>query len=152
MEPPVYSITISPPTVFCSVRHRLRILHDVIDPILRRIATSYILYPEFDSNKRLHFHGLLRGYDDIKYHLTKWKLDKIGFTKVDILKSQKDRLRFICYCQKEWRKTTLVLEKAGLFPDEYPLFKKTRRSRKTVIHSIGPPRSKSIYDFFPMIH
>lgn len=139
-------ITISPPTSLLSLRYRLQHYHDLLDPILRRMSKSYILYPEFDEKGRLHFHGFLHGFDNIKYIATNYKLNRIGWTKIDKLKTFKDNLRTVLYCQKEWRKTTQIFKCIGI--DIEPLFKKhLRRSQLSIATPQAPPRA-SIYDYF----
>lgn len=143
---PTVFITISPPTNLMSLRYRLQHFHDELDPILRRMSTSYILYPEFDSHGRLHFHGFLHGFDNIKYIATNYKLNRIGWTKIDTIKSFKDHIRMVMYCQKEWRKTVSIFKLIGI--EIEPLFKKhLRRSQLSINRGLEPPRT-TIYDFF----
>lgn len=139
-------ITISPPTSLMKLSYRHQYYYDLLDPVLRRMCKSYILYPEFDNKGRLHYHGFLHDFDEIKYIATNYKLNRIGWTKVDKLKTFKDQLRTVLYCQKEWRKTTKIFECADI--KIKPLFKKSRKTQ----HSAGPPSPPSILDFFAIKH
>lgn len=96
----VYGITISP-------RYRTlnpQTLYDQDSHAIRRqlnkCSHHYILYPEFDTSSRLHYHGIIRMDDLRKYHHIKYCLDAIGWTKCDKIKTHMDHLRWIIYCQK----------------------------------------------------
>lgn len=112
------AITISTPPSQFSVLYRIQDHHTSIDESLRKICKSYILYPEFDEQGRLHYHGMINGYDEIKYFHLKWKLDRVGYT---LVKPIKQPLIWVLYCQKSWRRTSRVFEKSNI--EITPLFK-----------------------------
>lgn len=140
-------ITISPPTSLLKLGYRHQDYYDRIDPVLRRIGKSYILYPEFDDKGRLHYHGFIHGYDQIKYFATAHKLNRIGWTKIDKIKSWLDNLRLVIYCQKQWRKTSQVFEYADI--KIKPLFKKNLRNSNIGMVLQEPPKT-TIFDFIKM--
>ena len=126
MALPFSAITISPPArQGRCLRFRLQDYWDSIDVVLRRMCKSYILYPEFDDNGRLHFHGMVGDFDKCKYFCWKYKLDRIGFTCV---KPITNSLVWMLYCQKNWRKTCKVFSYEAY--DLKPLFRKNRKNKK----------------------
>lgn len=106
----MFAITISPryrsvkpETIYEEDKYALRRL-------LNRCSTHYMLYPEFDHSSRLHYHGVVQIADKIKFHRIKYLFDGIGWTKLDPIKSHRDHLRWLIYCQKEYAVTQQLLE------------------------------------------
>lgn len=53
-------------------------------------------------NSRLHYHGIIEIDDLIKFHKTKYRIDKhIGFVKIDKLNTFIDKLKWLYYCKKD---------------------------------------------------
>lgn len=98
-----YSITVSPrwrpmnPTMLCEEDY------NALNLLLNKCSKHYILFPEFtELTSRLHYHGVIRIDDRIKFHHIKYKLDNIGITKIDKLKTPKDHISWLVYCMKDW--------------------------------------------------
>lgn len=103
----MYEITISPPH---KPNVKPQFLFDDWKPELVKWLNSFsnhwILYPEFDSTGRLHFHGVFFMIDKIKFAKTRPIISRrIGFIKVGILKTFQNHLRYLIYCQKEYADT-----------------------------------------------
>lgn len=113
--------SIKPETLYEQDKYSLRRL-------LNRMSTHYILYPEFDKNSRLHYHGVVECHDLIKFHRIKYLFDNIGWTKLDPLKTFMDRLRFIIYCQKEFAVTHQLLDPI--------MYKSLRKVRQMANHNL----------------
>lgn len=99
----IFAITISPPYRF-SDPHALY-FNDLlkIRRWVNRFSDHYAIWPEFTENARLHYHGVIKLRDPIKFYKTKYKFDKLlGFVKIDKLKTFKDHLRWLFYCQKDY--------------------------------------------------
>lgn len=123
------ALTISPPHSMLSVPYRCQDYYNKIDDILRQICKSYIMYPEFADDGRLHFHGVCRGWDKIKYHKWQYKLYKLlGQYKVT---NMNNPLEWVLYCQKEWRHTSTVFSHCGV-EQLHPLEKKNKRKPKEI--------------------
>lgn len=97
---------------------------------LNQCSHHYILYPEFDSTSRIHYHGVVQIDDIIKWHKIKYKFDGIGFTKVDRFKTFKDHLTYLLYCQKDYAVTGQLLE-----PVIYKCLKRTRQAKTPELDS-----------------
>ncbi len=90
---------------------------------LNRFSDHYIIVPEFSENGRLHYHGLLRICDKIKYYKTKYFIDKeIGFVKVEKINDFKSHLRWLMYINKNYY----------ILKDDYPLFYYNKPKRKRI--------------------
>lgn len=139
---PSYGITIS----LQSVAYKPEFIHNevikYIDPVLRRIFKYYYIIPEFSKKGRLHYHGIGTGYDHIKAFQTKYKLDKIGLTKFDELKTIKDKMRWILYIHKEMDTTMRVFKYEDI--KELHNFKKNLKKQKSEIKEI---KTHTIYDY-----
>ncbi len=102
-NPKLYSITITPPYRLIDP---LYLYNDDL-PILvrwfRSFSKHYILYTEFDDTSRIHYHGTIQVHDLIKYHRTKYRIQKsIGFVKLKLLKTPLDLLRWTFYVRKDY--------------------------------------------------
>lgn len=114
------------------------------------MCKSYILYPEFDEQGRLHFHGMLHGYDRIKYFAWKYKLDRIGYTLVKPISEKTNaNIGWVLYCQKGWRSTCKVFSNVGV--KIVPLVKKNLRRKKEIIKYVEEPKVVNIYNFFQLV-
>ncbi len=107
---------------------------------LNRFSRTYELYPEFDKNSRLHYHGWFKVHDKIKMHRTKNKIDReIGFTKWDIIRTEKQYEGWIKYCTKEYDDTQKMIKlidyksirQCKLSPTPEPDFDEEKKSKVT---------------------
>lgn len=97
-----YAITISPPHRPCSVTSLYTTDKINISRILKRSCRLFSVTPEFSSDFRLHYHGVIIIKDYIKwFYKTLPILNKIGFTKIKKLKTLEDKLKWIYYCKKD---------------------------------------------------
>lgn len=140
----LYAITISPP-------HKPRInplvLHDEYTQRLHRLfnkfSKHYALYPEFaDGSNRLHYHGVFKIDDMIKYTRTKHEIDKIGFVKAERFRSATDHLRYLVYSQKHYNE---IKESYDII-----VYKKNKRYKKydnIVLSDLDNSKSKKISKF-----
>lgn len=102
-KPLFYAITISPkyrlenPDLLYLKDRRLIINH------LNTISNHYILFPEFDSNARLHYHGIICLTDTFKLKYLKPKIDsQIGFSCFKLINTFEDHLKYLLYCKKDY--------------------------------------------------
>lgn len=132
-----YSITISP-------RYRAStpiFLFNSDEPMIRRYLNKfsryYIIYPEFDDKVRLHYHGILRVHDMLKYRCIKHTMDRmIGFTCIKKINTFNDKLKWLIYCQKQWASNIHLFEKPIIY---------RRLKRKRVVPK---EEKKNILDYF----
>lgn len=122
----MYAITVSPS--LRAIRPEILYQDDVhnLRRLLNQCSHHFILYPEFDSTSRLHYHGVVQIDDLIKLHRIKYKFDRIGFTKVTRFKTFRDHLTYLLYCQKEFAVTSQLFEPV--------LFKCLKRVPKSTIN------------------
>lgn len=99
-----YAITISPPPrpgcdidLYKSDKY-------LLCKLIKRCSKHFSLWPEFSPyNDRLHYHGIIRIDDFIKwYRYSKPMIKRLGFIKIDKIKTFKDHLKFIIYSTKEY--------------------------------------------------
>lgn len=91
---------------------------------LNKFSDHYCLYPEFSVTSRLHYHGIIKIKDLIKFHRIKYQIDRdIGFSKFDKLKTKKDLFCTLIYSMKEWPMTREYLKQPIMY-------KKLRRVNK----------------------
>ncbi len=99
----IVAITISPPYRFSDP---YGLYYSDILKIRRwinRFSDYYAIWPEFTTNARLHYHGVVRLVDPIKFYKTKYKFDKlVGYVQLDTFNTFADHLRWLCYCQKDF--------------------------------------------------
>lgn len=120
-----FAITISPPLYRLDSLKLHKIYTYDITKILNRFSKHYMLYPEFTHDARLHYHGIIRVDDKIKYYRTKHKLDRIGFTKLDPFKTFKDKLRYLIYSLKNYCEIKELFDPI--------IYKSLRRTKKSII-------------------
>lgn len=121
---PNYFITISPP--YRAMNPSILYQQDIyiIRQYLNRCSDHYILYPEFSKQSRLHYHGIIRITDLIKWHKQKPMFDKVlGFSKIDLIKSHKEHLRSLVYSMKEWPATSSLLKEPIIYKSNKTLRK-----------------------------
>lgn len=115
-----YAFTLSPPNrlIGTKLKNFNRILYDsdrlALNSILmyNRIK-RFIIYPEFDEKGRLHYHGNITVNNTQKVRLFKHamcKMRSIGFVDLKPLESFNDKIKWICYCKKQWHIARSVLE------------------------------------------
>lgn len=97
----LYAITISPPYSPEHIKH----LHCQYTYEIRRwcnkFSKHYMMYPEFDDETRLHYHGVIRVEDWIKFHKTRLTFQRtVGFVKIKPLTTFRRHLGWLMYCQK----------------------------------------------------
>lgn len=139
-----YAITISPKYVDVDPK----VLHSVyaqrIIKILNKVSRHYCLYPEFDDNSRLHYHGVVKIHDIIKWHHMKWRMDQVGFTKVSIFNTFKDHLTYLIYCQKQWAQNAPTFK----YPIMYRRARRLHPYRKELTLKKLPTKRKNILEYF----
>ncbi len=133
-----YSVTISPPYRKFDPVYLYNEDIPVITRWLHKFSKHYVIYPELDSGSRIHYHLSVWIHDMMKYHRTKYTMDrKVGFVKTKRLKTTYDLLRWHLYCTKDY-----YLNKKRL-----PKVRYHKRSR-AALPPCSPPRRKTIYDYF----
>lgn len=134
-----YCITISPTYKFIDVRNLHRIYTNIIIKYCNKFSKKYALYPEFDSNSRLHYHGLIYVHDIIKMHKCKYKFMKAmtAFIKYDKIKNYTHQLRCLIYSMKDWP----VNREEFNHPVMY-----TKIRRKLKVKE--PPKVVTIFDYY----
>lgn len=114
------AITISPPprTLYRDTKnpYQFQFLDDklIITQVFKynRIK-SFIIYPEFDSKGRLHYHGILNlNHNElVRFHKHAiHKLRKLGFIDISPINAFSNNLRQIVYMSKDWGYTKDILE------------------------------------------
>lgn len=98
----LYSITISLRPMAQNPLYIHRVMKRVLRRELNKMSKHYVLVPEFSDKGRLHYHGTIQITDKLKMYNNKYKLDRLGFTKMDPLKTFKDHLRWTLYCRKNF--------------------------------------------------
>lgn len=98
-----YGVTISP----VYRRRDPRFLYNedmyLIRKYLNRFSRHYCLYPEFDDKSRLHYHGIIHVHDNLKFHRTKYLIDRdIGFSYFDKIGDFNHHLSILMYSMKNW--------------------------------------------------
>lgn len=124
---PVMAFTLSPPMIvgdYCEHYHTT-ILPELVR-FFRRCSKRYIVYPEFSDTCRLHFHGLLYVHDKTAMIKGLPRLQRLGYIKMDKIKTYKDHLNWIVYISKE----RAHLDALKITEPIYP--RKPIRSKKTL--------------------
>lgn len=106
------AITISPPKRACNKEQFLYHGDEyIIRRYLNKISDYYIIYPEYSKESRLHYHGVIKIKDWIKYHKQIHRLlqGHLGFIKIDPIKTHKDNMVWNIYMSKLWGITKHVL-------------------------------------------
>lgn len=114
MSSNVCSITISPKYELSDPKFLFESYKESITKILNGFSKYYILYPEFGmknlAQPRLHFHGIIKIHDMVKFYKTIHTLHKlVGFTKIDKIKDHNNHMKWLMYCQKEYAATHHIL-------------------------------------------
>lgn len=125
---PNYFITISPP--YRALAPSILYQQDtyMIYQYLNKCSDHYIIYPEFSSSSRLHYHGIIRINDLIKWHRQKALFDKaVGLTKIILIQNNKEHLRSLIYSMKEWPSTRSLLKEPIIYKSN-----KTIKKEKTL--------------------
>lgn len=98
----LYAITVSPPMRKCTPKF---LYEDDVSEIRRwcnKWSSHYLMYPEFDLNSRLHYHGIIKAKDLTKMHKTRAKFSRqVGFVKLKPLLTFNDHLKWLMYCRKD---------------------------------------------------
>jgi len=112
-----YALTLSPPFSHVAKATLHAKYSQAIIRWLRRFSKAYAVYPELQhNNARLHYHGVFRKDNDITYLKHYHDITKLGHVKIDPLRTEKDRLRWIIYIRKDTPLTAGVL-----FPSPIPI-------------------------------
>lgn len=138
-----YFITISPP--YRAERPQSLYEQDryIICKYLNQCSKYYCLYPEFSKDSRLHYHGIIRLDDPIKWYKNKHVIDKVlGWTKLIEIKSFKEHIRSLIYSQKNWASTRYLLEE--------PIIYRSLKRRKS-IQVAEDIKKKTIYDYLDKV-
>jgi len=110
--PNFYALTISPPQRKESTRFLFGSDACSINRALSRCSKHFMIVPEYTiEDARLHYHGVFRLDDPIKWYKSVYKkLSGIGFVKVKPLIGLKNHLSWLCYCYKDWHLARVVLD------------------------------------------
>lgn len=140
-----YALTISPPFYRGSPAYKYAEDCVMIRKLLNGFSDRYLLFPEFDENARLHYHGSIWIKDKIKFYKTKYLIDKhIGWSKFDPFKKKYDNIGWLCYCRKHY---TDRMDK------EFPVIKygslRRKKYRKPVQEK---PEHRNILSFYDLKH
>ncbi len=135
-NPVIWSITISPPYRL----FRPKYLYNEDIPTIRRwfrtFSKHYILFTEFDSESRIHYHGTIYINDLIKFHKTRYSFScRVGFVKVKQLRTQLDLLKWTFYIRKDYH----IMYKDFPFVMHNKIIKRTKRPKSV---------TKSILEYF----
>lgn len=108
------ALTISPKDRTDKYNRLINIFHQdryFLKRELRKCCKYFCLYPELDKTGRLHYHGVIKIHDSVKWFkqiMPKLKYE-LGFIMIKELKSFKDNLKWLVYCQKEFGTTRHIL-------------------------------------------
>lgn len=148
-----WAFTLSPPpnyhiTPYMLYEDKILQLHK----LLSKSCESFMIYPEYQQyTSRLHFHGVIKVKDMIKWHKsTRRQLSRMGFVHCKGLITHEDRLKWSVYMKKEFGLTRQIL---GI---EQPMMKMTHPSfylntRFTTLRDIKPilqEHNNTILDYF----
>lgn len=105
-------LTVSPP--LRSIRDQRAIFDDDMYFLMkiRLCSKHFIIYPEFDKSGRLHYHGIIRIIDKIKWYKSVLPTLRrsLGFCDIKTIGStMRDKLQVLYYIKKEWMVTKKVL-------------------------------------------
>lgn len=111
-EGELYALTISPPENKYSIDFNYNSYQRIIVVELRKACKHFCIVPEFSETGRLHFHGIIRIDDEIKfYRRVNYILRNIGFVKLTKIKTFADHMRYMLYMYKEkYRTLTLLVD------------------------------------------
>lgn len=106
VEPETFGITISPPHRNGRPAQLYKDDVTILHTYLNKVSHNYTLYPEFDYQSRLHYHGIIQFTDMYKWHKSiKYKLSKeFGYTKLEKFKTSKNRSQWDKYMTKDYVK------------------------------------------------
>lgn len=106
-----YALTLSPPYSTRSIKYDYYQYLSQLKRSLNLVSQHYIIFPEISAQGRLHYHGVVRLDDPIKwFRQSKRRLERnIGFMKFDPIKSHLDHLRWLVYINKHWYITKEVI-------------------------------------------
>lgn len=137
-----HCFTISPPYRLCDPEALHKKYTIDIARELNKFSRHYCLYPEFDDNQRLHYHGIVRVHDKIKMYKIKHKLDMIGWTKIVKPDDFINKLRYLIYCQKQYAE----------IQEHYPPIIYMRQRRRLLLCKVTEEacivKKPNIMDFF----
>lgn len=123
-------VTISPPVRNNKPEYLFQ--DDIV--IINRIklcSKKYIIYPELDSKGRLHYHLIMSLHDKVKWHKSVLPgFRKIGFVKIEWMKTFKDKLNVLQYIRKEWPDSSMVI---GIKEPIYPLRRMKKKKNQNMI-------------------
>lgn len=152
-----WAFTLSPPpnyhiTPYMLYEDKILQLHK----LLSKSCESFMIYPEYQKyTSRLHFHGVIKLKDLIKWHKsTRRQLARMGFVHVKGLLTFEDRFKWAHYIKKEWgiSKTLLGIDQ--------PMMKLTHpstylNSKLTTLMDIKPilqDQYNTLLDYFQEEH
>lgn len=148
-----WAFTLSPPSSYYVTPYMLyedKILK--LHKLLSKSCESFMIYPEYQQyTSRLHFHGVIKVKDIIKWHKsTRRHLSRMGFVHCKGLVTHDDRLRWSIYMQKEFGLTKQIL---GI---DQPMMKMSDpslylNSKYTTLMDIKPilqEQNKTLFDYF----
>jgi len=137
------ALTISPPQRSMTAKYLFRDDSILIQRLLNLVSQHYIVVPEFDDTSRLHYHGVLRMDDWVKWHKSVCKRlgKELGFIKIKPINNNKDHIGWLCYVYKHWHISKAVLKL------EYPIMYGKARRKRAPIEKEGV-RMKHILEYF----
>lgn len=112
----LHDFTLSLPYVYDVPAHKQHTeAIDIIKRLFNKCSDHYIVYPEFTSQCRLHYHGIIRITDKIKWIrsvfgslLKQLRMDH-KCVQFRMIKSFNSHLRWLWYIRKHWDTTKRVL-------------------------------------------
>lgn len=117
----------------------------VIQWVLRKIK-RYIIYPEFDEKRRLHYHGMIIMTASERCTLYKECIPKLtsllGYVDTSEPKNFNENLRTVLYCQKEWNDTKHILD------IESPIFPKKKTKSQAKLSPLPSELDEGIFQYF----
>lgn len=129
-----YFITVSPRERFQNPK--LLYYNDIriMRPILNKCSDHYLIYPEFSSKSRLHYHGIIRITSDYKWHANMWRLKAyLGFVCMEKIEDHMQHMRCMIYSSKDYWKNRNIFKNLFMYkrdgtPYDEPIGIKEKRS------------------------
>lgn len=118
------AITISPPdrtNKYTRIEDIYRMDRYTLNKRMRTCSKYFMLYPEVDLQGRLHYHGVIKINDPIKWYKSVLPYIKatLGFVLLKPLNTTKDMLKWNIYSSKSWPAMRDIF-KLPIYPHKTP--------------------------------
>lgn len=135
-----YALTVSPPRRDRSPEYLYNGDKPVLIRQLNRCSEHYILYPEFDPNGRLHYHGVVKLTSKMSWGFVKSTIESlIGFCCLKQIKTHGEHIGWLNYCRKDYDSDKM----------EPIMFKTLAKGRRRLERSkVDPRKIRTITDYF----